>query len=131
MRAEAEADQAGMDRLQDELQRATAINDKMMRIHSERDVELEHYRLQVGSLLERWQAVFSQIDLRQRELDFLSSKMKSYRESYEWLTCWLAEARQKQENIQAKPINNSKALKEQLSEEKVFLHNRVDYISCW
>uniref|UniRef100_A0A3B3I6S7 Plectin n=1 Tax=Oryzias latipes TaxID=8090 RepID=A0A3B3I6S7_ORYLA len=121
MRAEAEADQAGMDRLQDELQRATAINDKMMRIHSERDVELEHYRLQVGSLLERWQAVFSQIDLRQRELDFLSSKMKSYRESYEWLTCWLAEARQKQENIQAKPINNSKALKEQLSEEKKLL----------
>lgn len=121
MRAEAEADQAVMDRLQDELQRATTINDKMMRIHSERDAELEHYRLQVGGLLERWQAVFAQIDLRQRELDFLSSKMKSYKESFDWLTRWLAEARQKQENIQAKPINSSKALKEQLAEEKVRL----------
>uniref|UniRef100_A0A3B3CIG5 Plectin a n=1 Tax=Oryzias melastigma TaxID=30732 RepID=A0A3B3CIG5_ORYME len=121
MRAEAEADQAVMDRLQDELQRATTINDKMMRIHSERDAELEHYRLQVGGLLERWQAVFAQIDLRQRELDFLSSKMKSYKESFDWLTRWLAEARQKQENIQAKPINSSKALKEQLAEEKKLL----------
>ncbi|XP_042362490.1 LOW QUALITY PROTEIN: plectin a [Plectropomus leopardus] len=121
MRAEAEADQVVFDHLQDELKRATAINDKMAKIHSERDAELEHYRLLVSSLLERWQAVFAQIDLRERELDLLGRNMKSYKGSYEWLIRWLGEARQRQEQIQAVPIGDSKALKEQLAEEKKLL----------
>ncbi|XP_026155352.1 plectin a isoform X12 [Mastacembelus armatus] len=121
MRAEAEADQVVFDRLQDELKRATTINDKMSRIHSERDVDLEHYRQLVSSLLERWQAVFAQIELRQRELDLLGRHMNSYRENYEWLIRWLREARQRQEKIQAVPISDSKALKEQLAEEQKLL----------
>lgn len=119
MHAQAEADQAVFDRLQDELRKATVINDKMVRMHGERDVELEHYRQLVNGLLERWQAVFAQIELRQRELDLLGRHMKTYRGSYEWLIRWLGEARQKQEKIQAMPIGDSKALKEQLAEEKV------------
>lgn len=119
MRAEAEANQVIFDRLQDELRRATAMNDKMTRIHSERDADLEHYRQLVGSLLERWQAVFAQMDLRQRELGLLGRNMNSYRESYEWLICWLEEAKQRQEKIQAVPIGDSKALREQLAQEKV------------
>ncbi|XP_039978369.1 plectin a isoform X3 [Xiphias gladius] len=121
MRAEAEADQAVFDRLQEELKRATAINDKMTRIHSERDAELEHYRQLVRSLLERWQAVFAQMEVRLRELDLLGRHMNSYQESYEWLIRWLGEARQRQEKIQAVPIGDSKALKEQLAEEKKLL----------
>lgn len=120
MRAEAEADQVVFDRLQDELKRATSISDKMTRTHSERDVELEHYRQLLSSLLERWQAVFAQIDLRQRELNLLGRHMNSYHQSYEWLILWLEEARQRQEKIQAVPLSDSKALKEQLAEEKVF-----------
>lgn len=119
MRAEAEADQAVFDRLQDELRGATAISDKMTRVHGERDAELEHYRQLVNGLLERWQAVFAQLDLRQRELDLLGRNMKTYRGSYEWLIRWLGEARQRQEKIQAVPISDSKAIKEQLAEEKV------------
>ncbi|KAM6974051.1 plectin a isoform 2-T2 [Tautogolabrus adspersus] len=121
MQAEAEADQVVFDRLQDELKKATTINDKMTRIHSERDAELEHYRQLVSSLLERWQAVFAQIDLRKRELGLLGRNMKSYNGSYEWLIRWLGEARQRQEKIQAVPIGGSKALKEQLAEEKKLL----------
>lgn len=121
MRSEAEADQVVFDRLQDELKRATAVNDKMTRIHSERDTEVEHYRQLVSSLLERWQAVFAQLELRQRELDLLSRHMNSYNGSYEWLIRWLGEARKRQEKIQAVPIGDSKALKEQLAEEKVKL----------
>lgn len=119
MRSEAEADQVVFDRLQDELKRATAVNDKMTRIHSERDTEVEHYRQLVSSLLERWQAVFAQLELRQRELDLLGRHMNSYNGSYEWLIRWLGEARKRQEKIQAVPIGDSKALKEQLAEEKV------------
>ncbi|XP_065803929.1 plectin a isoform X5 [Labrus bergylta] len=121
MQAEAEADQVVFDRLQDELKKATTINDKMTRIHSERDGELEHYRQLVCSLLERWQAMFAQVDLRKRELDLLGRNMKSYNGSYEWLIRWLGEARQRQEKIQAVPIGGSKALKEQLAEEKKLL----------
>lgn len=119
MRAEAEADQVVFDRLQDELRGATTISDKMTRVHGERDAELEHYRQLVNGLLERWQVVFAQLDLRQRELDLLGRNMKTYRGSYEWLIRWLAEARQRQEKIQAVPIKDSKATKEQLAEEKV------------
>ena len=130
MREEAEADQVAFDRLQDELRRATTINDKMTRIHSERDGELEHYRQLVGSLLERWQAVFAQMELRLRELDLLGRHMTSYRRSYEWLILWLGEARQRQEKIQALPVGDSKALKEQLAEEKV-LEERSCYAPWW
>ncbi|MEQ2218903.1 hypothetical protein XENOCAPTIV_009762 [Xenoophorus captivus] len=118
-RGEAEADQAVFDRLQDELRRATAISDKMTRIHSERDTEVDHYRQLVSGLLERWQALFTQMDLRLRELDLLGRRMRSYRESYESLIRWLGEARQRQEKIQSVPIGDGKALGDQLAEEKV------------
>ncbi|KAG7219469.1 hypothetical protein INR49_009303 [Caranx melampygus] len=121
MRDQAEGDQAAFDRLQDELKRATAINDKMTRIHSERDADLELYRQLVGGLLERWQAVQAQLELRLRELDLLGRHMKSYQQSYEWLIRWLTEARQRQEKIQAVPVGDGKALKEQLVEEKKLL----------
>ncbi|KAK7898496.1 hypothetical protein WMY93_019349 [Mugilogobius chulae] len=107
MRSEAEADQVVFERLQDELKKASTINDKMSRIHSERDAELEHYR--------------SLIDLRLRELDLLGRHMNSYGQSYETLMLWLKEARQTQDKIQAVPIGGSKGLKEQLAQEKKLL----------
>ncbi|XP_056269943.1 plectin a isoform X4 [Pseudoliparis swirei] len=121
MHAEAEADQLVFDRLQDELKKATVVNDKMTRIHGERDAELEHHRQLVNGLLDRWQAVFAQMDLRRRELDLLGRHMNSYNESYEWLIRWLGGARQRQEAIQAVAIGDSNALKEQLAEEKKLL----------
>lgn len=91
----------------------------MASIHSERDAELDHYRQLVGGLLERWQAVFAQIDLRLRELELLGRKMKTYRDKYEALIRWLEEARQRQEKVQSVPVGDGKALREQLAEEKV------------
>lgn len=129
MRAEADADQAVFDQLQDELRGATATSDKMTRVHGERDAELEHYRQLVNGLLERWQLVFAQLDLRLRELDLLGRNMKTYRGSYEWLIRWLAEARQRQEKIQAVPISDSKAVKEQLAEEKV--NGKYNHAPWW
>ncbi|XP_047239989.1 plectin a isoform X2 [Girardinichthys multiradiatus] len=133
-RGEAESDQAIFDRLQDELRRATAISDKMTRIHSERDTEVDHYRQLVSGLLERWQAMFTQMDLRLRELDLLGRRMRSYRESYESLIRWLGEARQRQEKIQSVPIGDGKALGDQLAEEKKLLEeiekNKTEVESC-
>ncbi|XP_016136919.1 plectin-like [Sinocyclocheilus grahami] len=121
LRTEAEGKQSTFDRLEEELQRATAVNDRMSHLHSERDIELEHYRQLVGNLKDRWQAVFAQIELRQRELDLLSRQMQAYRQSYDWLIRWIADAKQRQDKLHAVPIGDSKALQEQLNQEKKLL----------
>lgn len=119
MRTEAEGEQPVFDSLDEELKKATAVSDKMSRVHSERDVELDHYRQLLSGLQDRWKAVFAQIDLRQRELEQLGRQLGYYRESYDWLIRWIADAKQRQEKIQAVPITDSNTLKEQLAQEKV------------
>lgn len=91
----------------------------MSQLHSERDVELEHYRQLVGNLRDRWQTVFAQMELRQRELDLLRKQMQAYRQSYDWLIRWIADAKQRQDKLHAVPIGDSKALREHLTQEKV------------
>ncbi|XP_077383781.1 plectin isoform X7 [Festucalex cinctus] len=121
MRAEAEAEQPVFDSLEEELKKASTVSDKMSRVHTERDAELDHYRQLQSSVQERWKAVFSQIDLRQRELDQLGRQLGYYRDSYDWLITWIADAKQRQERIQTVPITDSKTLKEQLALEKKLL----------
>ncbi|XP_031649653.1 plectin a isoform X4 [Oncorhynchus kisutch] len=121
MRGEAEDDQKTFDNLQVELKKAAAVNERIKLVHSEHNSELEHYRQLVAGLEERWQVVFAQIDLRQQELDLLGRQMCAYHESYDWLIRWLGDAKQRQEKIQAIPIGDSKALMQQLAQEKKLL----------
>ena len=119
MRKNAEGEQPVFDGLEGGLGKAASVSERMSRVHSERDAELEHYRQLHTSLQDRWQAVYAQIDLRLRELEQLGRQLGYYRESYDWLICWIADAKQRQEKIQAVPITDSKTLKEQLAQEKV------------
>ncbi|XP_053539090.1 plectin isoform X8 [Ictalurus punctatus] len=121
MRREAEDKQPVFDALEGELAKATAVSERMGQLHRERDVELDHYKQLLSNLQERWHAIFTQIDLRQRELEQLGRQLGYYRESYDWLIRWITEARQRQEKIQATPIHDSKTLKEQLGQEKKLL----------
>ncbi|TRY88250.1 hypothetical protein DNTS_022632, partial [Danionella cerebrum] len=121
LRSEAEANQGAFDRLEEELKRASEVTGRMSQLHSERDVELEHYRQLLGTLKERWQGVFMQIELRQRELELLSRQMKVYRQSHDWLMHWITDARQRQDKLHTVPISDGKALQEQLSREKKLL----------
>ncbi|XP_037532381.1 plectin isoform X3 [Nematolebias whitei] len=121
MRAEAEGEQPVFDSMEEELKKASAVSDKMSRVHSERDAELDHYRQLTSSLQDRWKAVFTQIDLRQRELEQLGRQLGYYRESYDQLIRWITDAKQRQEKIQAMPITDSKTLKDQLAQEKKLL----------
>ncbi|KAM9738579.1 plectin a isoform 4-T4 [Menidia menidia] len=134
MLAEAAADQAAFDRLQDELQRASSVTERMARLHGERDAELEHHRRLASGLLERWRAVRAQLDLRLRELELLGRAMARYRERHGRLQSWLGDARRRQEQIQAAPIGHGRALREQLAEEKKLLEeiekNKDDVESC-
>ncbi|RXM27897.1 Plectin [Acipenser ruthenus] len=120
-RSEAEGRQPVFDGLEAELTSASAVSERLSRVHSERDLDLDRYRLCVSSLLERWQGIFTQLDLRQRELEQLGRQLRYYRESYDWLITWITDAKQRQENIQAVSISNSKTLKEQLTQEKRLL----------
>lgn len=121
MRAEAEGEQPVFDSLEEEMKKASAVSDKMSRVHSERDVELDHYRQHLSSLQDRWKAVFTQVDLRQRDLEQLGRQLGYYRESYDGLIHWIGDAKQRQEKIQAVPITDTKTLKEQLTQEKKLL----------
>ncbi|XP_068507999.1 plectin isoform X20 [Syngnathus scovelli] len=121
IRNEAEAEQPVFDSLEEELKKASTVSDKMSRVHSERDSELDHYKQLQSSVQDRWKAVFTQIDLRQRELEQLGRQLGYYRDSYDWLITWIAEAKQRQERIQTVPITDSKTLKEQLALEKKLL----------
>ncbi|KAM4568863.1 plectin isoform 2-T2 [Fundulus diaphanus] len=121
MRGEAESEQPVFDSLEEEMKKASAVSDKMSRVHNERDIELDHYRQLMTSLEDRWKAVFTQIDLRQRELEQLGRQLGYYRESYDWLIRWIADAKQRQENIQAMSITDSKTLKDHLAQEKKLL----------
>ncbi|XP_059423211.1 plectin-like [Carassius carassius] len=121
MRSEADTQRPVFDDMESELARATAVSQRMLQVHSERDAELDHYQQLLGSLQDRWRAVFAQIDLRQRELEQLGRQLGYYRESYDWLIHWIADAKQRQEKIQDGPIIDSKTLQEQLAQEKKLL----------
>ncbi|XP_054841177.1 plectin isoform X4 [Eublepharis macularius] len=121
LRGQVEGHQPLFSTLEADLGKAGEVNERMVRGHSERDVDLDRYRERVQQLLERWQAILAQIDLRQRELDQLGRQLRYYRESYSGLIRWIQEARQRQEIIQAVPITDSKTVREQLLQEKKLL----------
>nr|KAF6276942.1 plectin [Pipistrellus kuhlii] len=121
LRAQAEAQQPVFDGLRDELRGAQEVGERLQQRHGERDVEVERWRERVAQLLERWQAVLAQIDLRQRELEQLGRQLRYYRESADPLGAWLRDAKQRQEQIQALPLASSQAVREQLRQEKALL----------
>ncbi|XP_064010405.1 plectin [Pogoniulus pusillus] len=121
LRAQAEGHQPFFSALETDLGKATEVNERLVRGHSERDVDLERYRERAQQLLERWHAVLAQTELRQRELGQLGRQLGYYRESCDALLQWIRDARQRQEQIQAVPITDSKAVREQLLQQKALL----------
>lgn len=87
-------------------------------------MEVERWRERVTQLLERWQAVLAQADVRHRELEQLGRQLRYYRESADPLSIWLQDAKQRQEQIQAVPMANSQDAREQLRQEKVWAGGR-------
>uniref|UniRef100_A0A8D0VD29 Plectin n=1 Tax=Sus scrofa TaxID=9823 RepID=A0A8D0VD29_PIG len=121
LRAQAEAQQPVFDALRDELRGAQEVGERLQQRHGERDVEVERWRERVTQLLERWQAVLVQTDVRQRELEQLGRQLRYYRESADPLGAWLQDAKRRQEQIQAVPLAHSQAVREQLRQEKALL----------
>ncbi|XP_049621507.1 plectin isoform X1 [Suncus etruscus] len=121
LRVQAEGQQPVFDALRNELRGAQEVGEQLQQQHRERDVEVDRWRDRVTQLLERWQAVLAQADVRQRELEQLGRQLRYYRESADPLGAWLQDAKQRQERIQAMPLADCKAAREQLKQEKALL----------
>ena len=50
--------------MEDELQKARVISDRMFKAHNERDFDLDWHKEKADQLSERWQNIHSQIDGR-------------------------------------------------------------------
>ncbi len=50
--------------MEDELQKARVISDRMFKAHNERDFDLDWHKEKADQLSERWQNIHSQIDSR-------------------------------------------------------------------
>ncbi|XP_075932663.1 dystonin isoform X1 [Anarhichas minor] len=107
--------------MEDELQRARVISDRMFKAHNERDFDLDWHKEKADQLSERWQNIHSEIDSRLRDLDGISKSMKHYGDSYGSLDEWVREMEAAQIKAQENKPEDSKALAELLNKQKVLV----------
>ncbi|XP_042202751.1 plectin isoform X2 [Callorhinchus milii] len=118
LRAELERQQPQFDTLDTELSKARAVNERMIRSHSERDVDLERFREWVQQLLERWQGVHTQTETRARDLEQLGRQLHYYRDSYQRLMSWIEETKQRQEQLQSRTGGKGNHVSQQLLQQR-------------
>ncbi|XP_040905346.1 dystonin isoform X2 [Toxotes jaculatrix] len=107
--------------MEDELQRARVMSDRMFKAHNERDFDLDWHKEKADQLSERWQNIHSQIDSRLRDLDGINKSLKHYRDSYSSLDEWVKEMEAAQLKAQENKPEDSKALAELLNKQKVLV----------
>ncbi|XP_038593001.1 dystonin isoform X9 [Micropterus salmoides] len=118
--------------MEDELQKARVISDRMFKAHNERDFDLDWHKEKADQLSERWQNIHSQIDGRLRDLEGINKSLKHYRDSYSSLDEWVREMEAAQLKAQENKPEDSKALAELLNKQKVLVaeieqkQNRID-----
>ncbi|XP_044228342.1 dystonin isoform X4 [Thunnus albacares] len=107
--------------MEDELQKARVISDRMFKAHNERDFDLDWHKEKADQLNERWHNIHSQVDSRLRDLDGISKSLKHYRDSYSSLDEWVTEMEAAQLKAQENKPEDSKALAELLNKQKVLV----------
>ncbi|MGH0168382.1 UNVERIFIED_CONTAM: hypothetical protein FKN15_066194 [Acipenser sinensis] len=107
--------------LEDELQKARAISDRMFKMHNERDFDLDWHKEKADQLAERWQHVHSQIENRLRDLECICKSLKYYKDTYEPLDDWIKEVEDTQRKMQENQPEDSKALAELLNQQKLLV----------
>nr|XP_061794508.1 dystonin-like [Nerophis lumbriciformis] len=120
-RTEIDEKQEVFHNMEDELQKARLISDRMLKAHNERDFELDWHKEKVDQLNERWRNIHSQIDTRLRDLDGNSKSLKLYKDSYSSLDEWVREVQAEQMKAQENKLEDGKALTEVLNKQKVLV----------
>ncbi|XP_039857734.1 dystonin isoform X8 [Simochromis diagramma] len=120
-RTEIDERQESFHDMEDELQKARLISDRMFKAHNERDFDLDWHKEKADQLSERWQNIHSQIDSRLRDLDGISKSLKHYRDSYSSLDEWVRDMEAAQLKAQEHKPEDSKALAELLNKQKILV----------
>ncbi|XP_034538619.1 dystonin [Notolabrus celidotus] len=120
-RSEIDEQQEVFHDMEDELQKARVISDRMFKAHNERDFDLDWHKEKADQLSERWQNIHSQIDSRLRDLDGISKSLKHYKDSFSNLDEWAGEMEAAQLKAQDNKPEDSKALAELLNKQKVLV----------
>ncbi|KAK6301543.1 hypothetical protein J4Q44_G00275960 [Coregonus suidteri] len=107
--------------LEDGLQKARGISERMFKAHNERDFDLDWHKEKADQLEERWNNVHSQIESRLRDLEGISKSLKYYKDSYSSLDEWVREMEAAQLKTQEKQPEDSKALAELVNQQKVLV----------
>ncbi|XP_055745835.1 dystonin-like isoform X6 [Salvelinus fontinalis] len=107
--------------LEDGLQKARVISERMFKAHNERDFDLDWHKEKADQLEERWNNVHSQIESRLRDLEGISKSLKYYKDSYGSLDEWVREMEAAQLKTQEKQPEDSKALAELVNQQKVLV----------
>ncbi|KAL1263492.1 hypothetical protein QQF64_006231, partial [Cirrhinus molitorella] len=107
--------------LEDELQKARVVSERMFKTHNERDFDLDWHKEKADQLKERWQSIHSQIENRLRDLEGISKSLKYYKDTYNGLDEWSKEMEAKQLKAQENQPEDSKALAEFLNQQKVLV----------
>uniref|UniRef100_A0A673M9J7 Dystonin n=1 Tax=Sinocyclocheilus rhinocerous TaxID=307959 RepID=A0A673M9J7_9TELE len=107
--------------LEDELQKARVVSERMFKTHNERDFDLDWHKEKADQLKERWQNIHSQIENRLRDLEGISKSLKYYKDTYNSLDEWSKEMETKQLKAQENQPEDSKALAEFLNQQKVLV----------
>uniref|UniRef100_A0AAZ3PN52 Dystonin n=1 Tax=Oncorhynchus tshawytscha TaxID=74940 RepID=A0AAZ3PN52_ONCTS len=109
--------------LEDGLQKARGISERMFKAHNERDFDLDWHKEKADQLEERWSNVHSQIESRLvlRDLEGISKSLKYYKDSYGSLDEWVREMEAAQLKTQEKQPEDSKALAELVNQQKLLV----------
>ncbi|XP_072533688.1 dystonin isoform X14 [Salminus brasiliensis] len=107
--------------LEDELQKARVISDRMFKTHNERDFDLDWHKEKAEQIGERWRNVHSQIENRLRDLEGISKSLKYYKDTYSSLDEWSKEMEANQRKAQENQPEDSKALAELVNQQKVLV----------
>ncbi|XP_039595063.1 dystonin isoform X13 [Polypterus senegalus] len=107
--------------LEDELQKARTVSERMFKTHNERDFDLDWHKEKADQLAERWQSVHSQVESRLRDLEGISKSLRYYKDTYFALNDWIKEMEATQLRMQENQPEDSKALAELLNQQKVLV----------
>ncbi|KAF7658665.1 hypothetical protein LDENG_00009540 [Lucifuga dentata] len=107
--------------MEDELQKARVISERMFKTHNERDFDLDWHKEKADQMSERWHNIHSQIESRLRDLEGISKSLKYYRDSYSSLDEWVREMEAAQLKFQENKPEDSKTIAERLNHQKVLV----------
>ncbi|KAL0604712.1 LOW QUALITY PROTEIN: Microtubule-actin cross-linking factor 1, isoforms 1/2/3/5 [Plecturocebus cupreus] len=103
--------------LDEEIAKAKAVAERMSRLTSERNLDLERYQEKGSHLQERWHRVIAQLEIRQSELEGIQEVLGDYRACHGTLIKWIEETTAQQEMMNPGQAEDSRVLSEQLSQQ--------------